>query len=104
MILNQLSGMISAQSPLEMCVQWVILLGGASVVSMADQHTLCWQNYDNQAVICKHKCLYISHMAGFFFTHKHMSIYEYIKLHNVRLQVADTILLSLPTFSRLYGL
>ena len=39
------------------------LLGGASVVRLAGQHTFYWQNCDNQAVICKHKCLYISHRA-----------------------------------------
>ena len=42
------------------CVQWPVLLGGASVVSLTGQHTFCWQNYDNknnQAVICKYKCL-----------------------------------------------
>ena len=39
------------------------LLGGASFVSLAGQHTFCWQNCDNQAVICKHKCLYLSHRS-----------------------------------------
>ena len=50
-------------SPLEMCVHWEILLGGASFVSFAGQHTFCWQNCDNQAGIYKHKCLYLSHRA-----------------------------------------
>ena len=46
-----------------MCVQWEILLGGASFVSLAGQHTYCWQNCDNQAATCKHKCLYLSYRA-----------------------------------------
>ena len=60
-------------APLEMCVQWEIFLGGASFVSSAGQQTFCWQNCDNQAVICKHKCLYISyraHIGWIFFTEK----------------------------------
>ena len=48
---------------LEMCVQWEILLGGASFVSLAGQQTFCWQNCDNQAVICKYTCLYLSYMV-----------------------------------------
>ena len=59
------------------CVQRVILLCGASVVSLAGQQTFCWQNYDDQAVICKHKCLYLSHRAHigwiYFLTDKHMT-------------------------------
>ena len=58
------------------------LLGGASFVSLAGQHTFCWQNCDNQAVTCKHRCLYISYMAHigwiYFCYWKNMSIYEYI--------------------------
>ena len=50
-------------SPLEMCVQWVMLLCGTSLVGLAGQHTFRWQNYDNQAVICKHTCLFLSYRA-----------------------------------------
>ena len=66
------------------------LLGGASFVSLAGQHTLCWQNCDNQAVICKYKCLYLSYRPNLFLL-KSMSIYEQIKLHNVRSNLFSSI-------------
>ena len=63
-----------------MYVPWEILLGGASFVSLAGQHTFCWQNCDNQAVIYKHKCLYISYRAHigwiFFLLKKHEHLWK----------------------------
>ena len=88
---HQLGWLQCHLSPLEICVQWEILLGGASFVSLAGQHTFCWQNCDNQAVICKHKCLYISyraHIDWIFLLKKHEHLWK----------------ISQRTFSRLSGL
>ena len=66
---------------LGMCVQWEILLGGASFVSLAGQHIFCPQNCDNQAVICKQISVYIFRIGpiygGFIFLlKKHENLWK----------------------------
>ena len=54
------------KSRLEMCVQWEILLGGVSFVSLAGQHTFCFlltKLWKPGCYIYKRKCLYLSYRA-----------------------------------------
>ena len=44
------------------------------------------------------------HIGGICFTDKHVSIFEHIQIHDVRLQVEATILLSLRTFAHIGGI
>ena len=65
-------------SPLEMCVQWEILLGGASFVGGAGQHTFCWHSaitrllYVNISVYIFRKGPYRLDLFCYWKKHEHL--------------------------------
>ena len=82
----------SASTPWNVCAVRD-LLGGASFVSLSGQHTFCWQNCDNQAVLCLFVCWSLTslcHSNGHIETMPAWEINPFTALTRIRSQFLRT--------------